>query len=334
MMTPISRLWILWMAWASCSAQTLVIGLYDYSDLSAKETTRLTQAADQAFGHSGIHVVWRHCRGVLAVTPETTCQGKVQDNEIVVRLQPGGLRRSNDDKMGSAIVNADGGTYAIVFVSAVRAQATGFGVSFGILLGYAVAHEAGHCLLGPSHSYAGLMRGAWDRKDAGEISRLSLHLTKQEARKAVAALGAAIGNRASEQAARISAKINPDPLSLSPASPTGKGHPNGPSVIIYVQKDSVRIDWCIGNASSGVASGSLVKIQMRYMPGITKGTCRWTLWHLHYRLPMELPPSQSCTTGFSLSPADRAASKPSWHTCLRTRSATCCSAPTGMSGLA
>jgi hypothetical protein len=51
-----------------------------------------------------------------------------------------------------------------------------------------VAHEIGHCLLGPGHSYAGLMRGAWNRKDASEMSRLSLHLTKQEARKAVARL--------------------------------------------------------------------------------------------------------------------------------------------------
>ena len=185
--------WILWLGWAPCAAQTLVIGLYDYADLSAKETARLTQAADQAFGHSGIHVVWRHCRGVLAVTPATTCHGEIQDNEIVVGLQPGGRRSSNDDKMGSAIVNAEGGTYATVFVSAVRAQAARFGVAFDTLLGYAVAHEAGHCLLGPGHSYAGLMRGAWNRKDAGEISRLSLHLTKQEARKAIAVLGGAAG---------------------------------------------------------------------------------------------------------------------------------------------
>ena len=35
------------------------------------------------------------------------------------------------------------------------------------------------------------MRAAWNRKDAEEISRLSLHLTKQEARKAVARLALA-----------------------------------------------------------------------------------------------------------------------------------------------
>src|SRR6185437_16219416 len=90
--------------------------------------------------------------------------------------------------MGDAIVNEQGGHYTRVFVPAVRAQAAGLGVTFERLLGYAVAHEAGHCLLGPGHSYAGLMRSPWNRKDADGMSRLSLHLTKQEDRKAVARL--------------------------------------------------------------------------------------------------------------------------------------------------
>src|SRR5450631_3521411 len=73
-------------------------------------------------------------------------------------------------------------------VRAVRPGASQFGMAFDLLMGYAVAHEVGHCLLGPGHSYAGLMRGTWDRKDASEMSRISLHLTKHEARKAVARL--------------------------------------------------------------------------------------------------------------------------------------------------
>jgi hypothetical protein len=176
------------MASASCSAQTLVIGLYDYSDLSAKETARLTETADLAFAHSGIRVVWRHCRGALAVASGTTCEGEMQVNEIVMRLQPGGPRSSHDGSMGHTIVTAEGGYYASVFVPSVRAQAAGFGIAFDLLMGYAVAHEVGHCLLGPGHSYAGLMRGAWNNKDASEMSRISLHLTKQEGRKAVALL--------------------------------------------------------------------------------------------------------------------------------------------------
>ena len=112
----------------------------------------------------------------------------MQINEIVVRLQPDGPRSSHDGSMGQTIVTAEGGYYASVFVPSVRAQAAGFGIAFDLLMGYAVAHEVGHCLLGPGHSYAGLMRGEWNRQDASEMSRLSLHLTKQEARKAVARL--------------------------------------------------------------------------------------------------------------------------------------------------
>jgi hypothetical protein len=188
MKTPASLPWILWMASVSCSAQTLVIGLYDYSNLSAKETVRLTETADLAFAHSGIHVVWSHCRGALAAVPGATCERGIQINEIVVRLQPSGPRSSYDGRMGNTIVTAEGGYHASVFVPSVRAQAAGFGMAFDLLMGYTVAHEVGHCLLGPGHSYAGLMRGAWNRKDASEMSRLSLHLTKQEARKAVARL--------------------------------------------------------------------------------------------------------------------------------------------------
>ena len=174
----------------SCSAQTLVIGLYDYADLPANETVRLTETAGLALAHAGIQVVWLYCRGALAVA--AACEGKLQANEIVVRLQPVGPRSSNAGgtlHLGHAIVTAEGGSYASVFVPAVRAQAAEFGLPFDLLLGYAVAHEAGHCLLGPGHSYAGLMRAPWSQKEAGEMSRLSLHLTKQEARKAATRLG-------------------------------------------------------------------------------------------------------------------------------------------------
>jgi len=64
-------------------------------------------------------------------------------------------------------------------------------VAFELLLGYAAAHEAGHCLLGPGHSNSGLMRATWNRKDAEAMTRMSLNLTKPEVRTALARLAAA-----------------------------------------------------------------------------------------------------------------------------------------------
>jgi hypothetical protein len=93
-------------------------------------------------------------------------------NEIVMRLQPSGSDSSNGDRtlhLGASIVTSEGGHYASVFVPAVRAQASGFGLAFGILMGYAVSHEISHCLLGPGHSYAGLMRASWNSCGDGQI---------------------------------------------------------------------------------------------------------------------------------------------------------------------
>jgi hypothetical protein len=189
---------VVWMATAavcfgaqSMEAQTLNIGLYDYANLSAKEIGRLTETASLLLADSGIHVVWVHCRGALALTPAAACAIEPQANRLVVRLLPDRPRMSSEEALGHAEVNAEGGHYASVFVSAVRAQAAGFEVTSDLLMGYVLTHEIGHCLLGPHHSETGLMRGGWNRKDAGEISRLSLHLTKQQAQKAVARLGQA-----------------------------------------------------------------------------------------------------------------------------------------------
>lgn len=182
---------VLWLASASGSAQTLVVHLHDYADLSAKEIERLTETVDLVFEHAGIQMIWQNCRAALAVG--SACDTELNVREIVVRILPGGPRSSDDFlHLGRSIVAAAGGNYASVFVPAVRAQAASFGVSFNLLLAYAVVHEVGHCLLGHGHSYAGLMRSSWNRKDAGEISRLSLHLTKKEARKAAARLSSAV----------------------------------------------------------------------------------------------------------------------------------------------
>ena len=191
MKAPNTLVWTLLMAAASCTGQNLVIKLYDYSSLSAKETGRFIQAAGQALAESGIPATWAACRGVLAVTPAEICGRELRGNEIVMRLEPAGPSSTNGGRtehVGHTPVTADGGQFASVSVSAVKSLAAEFGMTFELLLGYAAAHEAGHCLLGPAHSNSGLMRAAWNRKDAEAMTRMSLNLTKQESRKAVARL--------------------------------------------------------------------------------------------------------------------------------------------------
>ena len=119
------------------------------------------------------------------------CDSQLHDNEIVMRLPPAGPGSTNGGRLehlGRSMVTAEGGQYASVSVAAVKSLAAEFGVAFELLLGYAAAQEAGHCLLGPGHSSLGLMRAAWNRKDADGMTRMSLILTKPESRKALARL--------------------------------------------------------------------------------------------------------------------------------------------------
>ena len=63
MKTSHSLPWIFWVASAACSAQPLTIRLYDYADLSVKETARLVDTTDLVFSHAAIHVAWVYSRG-------------------------------------------------------------------------------------------------------------------------------------------------------------------------------------------------------------------------------------------------------------------------------
>ncbi len=165
-------------------AQSLTLRLYDYSGLTATEAKRLTEVTRVALGHAGIDVIWLHCRGVLAQL--SGCAGEMNAHEVIVRLHPRVPARSNSRPEGLAVttLTREGGHYVTVYVPAVRALAVRLELAVDLVLGYAVAHEAVHCLLGPGHSLAGLMRATWTRKDAQEIARLSLGLSKPEALKA------------------------------------------------------------------------------------------------------------------------------------------------------
>jgi hypothetical protein len=132
MKTSVLVLLSLWMAGRSCSAQTLLIRLYDYSGLSTKQTTRLTETVNLVFAHSGFHVIWRHCRGALTALPRSTCKSEMQLNEIAVNLEADRPRSSHSWTlpMGDAIVTEQGGHYTRVFVPAVWAQAAALGATF------------------------------------------------------------------------------------------------------------------------------------------------------------------------------------------------------------
>jgi hypothetical protein len=197
-----AQLSILWITTFVCRAQSLMVLLYDYAGLTAVETARATRVAAVPFRHATIDVQWVYCRGELASAALPACQTEPTANQVVVRLvrQEGSVPTSSTADLGHAVVGSDGGQYAAVFVPAVRARANEWNIGFDLVLGYAMAHEIGHCLLGPKHTSAGLMQARWAREDAREIAQLRLGLSSQEAKRATARLKAAGAPPASQGA--------------------------------------------------------------------------------------------------------------------------------------
>jgi len=183
--------WVLGTTSAASFGQTITISLYDYSGLDETSISRITEDAGLVLGHAAVGVKWVHCRGALASAgPAGRCEQELGDREIVVRLVASEPKHAPRRAVGlaSATVEQQGGHYATVHVPAVRQLAQELGVSLDLLLAYSVVHEAVHCFLGPAHSNVGVMRATWNKKDSEEMTRLSLALTRQEARKLAAVL--------------------------------------------------------------------------------------------------------------------------------------------------
>lgn len=58
-----------------------------------------------------------------------------------------------------------------------------YGTDPAKILGYVMAHELGHLLLGRgAHSFTGIMRGGWDRHQILSVEMSSLRFTNEQAR--------------------------------------------------------------------------------------------------------------------------------------------------------
>jgi hypothetical protein len=160
----------IWFAAAFCSAQSFTIRYYDYAGLTVEQTASLQDAAGRLLARSGAPVEWVACRGVAA------CEKELEPNEIVLSLKAA-LPSTVASKAGTlaySIVTAKGGQYATLFLDAIREHARLLEVPEMTLLAYAAAHEIGHCLAGPGHSRAGVMKAAWARSDSDDIRQQRL----------------------------------------------------------------------------------------------------------------------------------------------------------------
>ena len=127
-----------------------------------------------------------------AELPESakSCERELGSHDVVVRLRQteASKARANSVPLAYAMVSTQGGKYASLLWDAVQSEAKEKQISSSTLLGYSVVHEIGHCLLGPEHSSAGMMRAGWTRRDARDMDQMRLMFSRSEAQKITARL--------------------------------------------------------------------------------------------------------------------------------------------------
>ena len=129
---------------------------------------------------AGVTIVWGDCD-----TFPTPAELE-RDPWFIVRLRTGKppltAGPASLDVMGKAFVeDHGGGTMADAYFQAIQAKSDQHNGDSGLLLGFVMAHELGHLLLGPGHTPEGVMQAAWGQKQMDALRQRWLRFTEEGA---------------------------------------------------------------------------------------------------------------------------------------------------------
>ena len=132
------------------------------------------------FRSAGVTIVWRDCD-----TFPTPAELE-REPWFIVRLRTGKppltAGPASLDVMGKAFVeDHSGGTMADAYFQAIQVRSEQHNGDSGLLLGFVMAHELGHLLLGPGHTPEGVMQAAWGQKQMDALRQRWLRFTEEGA---------------------------------------------------------------------------------------------------------------------------------------------------------
>ena len=150
------------------------LGHLPEADVAAAENT-----AQALFHSAGIDVRWAPCKAGLEgdeAAQQHWFTLRLRDGESFIPAPSGA-----DRTLGEAFLFEDGGAYiGEVYYQPVQALAGANNADATVVLGYVIAHELCHLLLGGKHSQQGVMRAAWDSNDLRIMARGGLKFSPLE----------------------------------------------------------------------------------------------------------------------------------------------------------
>jgi hypothetical protein len=167
----------------------LTLRVYNYARIDAGLLDAAEKVASGIFEKVGVRSAWVGC----AVAPAEgeayrACESEMGTADIVLRILPQGMAKklhASQEALGfaQACPESEPACELSVFYSRVdRLAAEGYRADR--ILGYVMAHEVGHILMGAAHSEEGIMRGEWSRDDLQRISwGLALDFSKNQSKQ-------------------------------------------------------------------------------------------------------------------------------------------------------
>jgi hypothetical protein len=147
-------------------ALLVTIRLYDSVGMPPSDLRMAVLTAETALRSGSVRSAWVVCppSGAAPNGNSTGCTGLPNESDLLVRIVRAPDALVSTDTLGFAAVDtaAGRGTLATVFADRIARIASRAGMNGPTLVGYAIAHEIGHLLLGTdAHAPRGLMRAAW-----------------------------------------------------------------------------------------------------------------------------------------------------------------------------
>jgi hypothetical protein len=175
----------------AAQSSNLTVRLYDYAGIPDPTLFRAIDEIKQVFRRAGIGLRLVRCRVALTDPILHPCHTEPTGPAVVqVRILPekmAALAKLDKRVFGFAMTatRPGYGVIASVFYGRVQRLAADFdyrGYDAGVVLGYVVAHEAGHLLLGDGrHSKRGIMHIPWEEAELFSAHTGELVFTRDQA---------------------------------------------------------------------------------------------------------------------------------------------------------
>jgi hypothetical protein len=163
-----------------------VIRVYNYARVDPGLLEGAEKVAAVIFENVGVQTAWMDCSVSPGESPAyAACQSPMGTADLVLRILPRRMAKklpASQDALGSAQLcrESEPACELSVFYSRIDELASK-GYRADRILGYVIAHEVAHVLIGAGHSEEGIMRGEWSPYDLQRISwGLALDFTKAQ----------------------------------------------------------------------------------------------------------------------------------------------------------